>query len=87
MLSGFFPSGPKLVLVGGLPRIAASSPGIGLQGTPEGFEGGVVVAIAGADRMSVRSFMYDDTRLEGCDCETNEGAELSGPLSRGSKVR
>ena len=54
---------------------------------PERFEGGVDVTMADADRASVRSFMYDDTRLEGCDCETNEGAELSGPLSRGSKVR
>ena len=87
MLSGFFPSGPKLVLVGGLPRIAASSPGIGLQGTPEGFEGGVDVTIADADRASVRSFIYEDNRHESCDWETNEGAELSGLLSRGSKVR
>ena len=64
-----------------------SSPGIGLQGTPERFEGGVVVTITDTDRMSVRSFTYDDTHQESCDWETNEGAELTGPLTRWSKVR
>ena len=60
---------------------------IGFQGAPERFEGGVVVTIADTDRMSVRSFTYDDTHQKSCDCETNEGAELTGPLSRGAKVR